>query len=250
MDKQPVSTRIRLMLERLTGRKILKRLPHGNDPFDDVRHVLKNKEMKTFFDVGGHFGETVRQIFETFASTHVFSFEPSAHSFEILKKNTAGFNCECHHLALGSRVGTIEVEVSDDAIHSGMNSMINRTEGKSSLRKETFLVSTIDAFCSENNVKHIDYLKIDTEGYDLEVVFGAEAMLRAGKIDFVQVEVSMNPTNAFHISGDKVKSHMEALGYVLFGLYDQTLEWITKRPMLRRTNMVFINLALAEKMRY
>lgn len=249
-DHHPVSTRIRFMLERLTGRKILKHLPHGNDPFADIQNVLKNKKMQIFFDVGAHFGETVHEICKTFPLARVFSFEPSAHSFATLKKNTAGLNCDCTNLAMGSKPGSLEVAINDDMEYSGMNSIINSQAKKNDVHKETFTISTIDVFCEEKNVPHIDYLKIDTEGYDLEVIFGADAMLRAGKIDFVQVEVSMNPSNTFHVSGDKVKSHMESIGYVLFGMYDQTLEWITKRPILRRVNMVFINLALADKTKY
>ncbi|HEX8060262.1 MAG TPA: FkbM family methyltransferase [Cyclobacteriaceae bacterium] len=206
--------------------------------------------MQIFFDVGAHFGETANDICKAFPLARVFSFEPSAHSFAALKKNTAGLNCDCIHLAMGSKPGFLEVAVSDDAAHSGMNSMINQSQNKHDLHKETFTISTIDVFCEENNLVHIDYLKIDTEGYDLEVILGADAMLRKGEIDFVQVEVSMNPSNTFHVSGDKVKSHMESLGYALFGMYDQTLEWITKRPILRRVNMVFIHMALADKMRY
>jgi FkbM family methyltransferase len=36
--------------------------------------------------------------------------------------------------------------------------------------------TTVDLFCVERNIKKIDVLKIDTEGFDLEVLKGAAAM--------------------------------------------------------------------------
>ena len=53
---------------------------------------------------------------------------------------------------------------------------------------EPVTVSTLDAFCSENEIATIDLLKIDTEGTDLEVLRGGERMLREGRIRFVVTE--------------------------------------------------------------
>jgi FkbM family methyltransferase len=47
-------------------------------------------------------------------------------------------------------------------------------------------IHTLDNYCSDNNIEHIDYLKIDTEGYDFEVIKGASEMIN--KIRFIQFE--------------------------------------------------------------
>jgi len=55
---------------------------------------------------------------------------------------------------------------------------------------ETELVNieTIAQFCQDREIRRINFLKVDTEGYDLEVLKGAEEILDEGRIDFVQVE--------------------------------------------------------------
>ena len=96
-------------------------------------------------------------------------------------------------------------------------------------------------------IKHIDYLKIDTEGYDLEVIKGASDLLSRNAISFIEVEVSMNPNNTFHVSLEEVKKHLGQNNYFLFGLYEQVLEWKIKAPVLRRCNALFISGALAKQ---
>jgi len=47
-------------------------------------------------------------------------------------------------------------------------------------------ISTLDIYCSQNDVHYIDFLKIDTEGYELEVLQGSQRMLH--NIHFIQFE--------------------------------------------------------------
>ena len=49
-------------------------------------------------------------------------------------------------------------------------------------------VDTIDDFCSANRIPKIDILKIDTEGFDLNVLKGAKQMLSRGQIAFIYTE--------------------------------------------------------------
>ena len=49
-------------------------------------------------------------------------------------------------------------------------------------------VDTIDDFCSANKIPKIDILKIDTEGFDLNVLKGAQQMLSRGQIAFIYTE--------------------------------------------------------------
>lgn len=45
-----------------------------------------------------------------------------------------------------------------------------------------------DEFCQENGIDHIDFLKIDTEGHDLNVLRGFGGMLTSGAISVIQFE--------------------------------------------------------------
>jgi len=49
-------------------------------------------------------------------------------------------------------------------------------------------VGTLDAYVRLEGISHIDYLKIDTEGYDALVLEGAERLLQEGQIDAIEFE--------------------------------------------------------------
>jgi FkbM family methyltransferase len=52
-------------------------------------------------------------------------------------------------------------------------------------------VRTIDDFCAEQAIAEIDLLKIDTEGYDLQVLEGARSLLTRGRVRFVYSEFNV-----------------------------------------------------------
>ena len=56
--------------------------------------------------------------------------------------------------------------------------------------------TTIDNFCAEKGIRTIDVLKIDTEGYELEVLKGARLMLKRGAIRYIYFEFNdLHPRN-------------------------------------------------------
>jgi len=98
---------------------------------------------------------------------------------------------------------------------------------------------TLVSFCQEQGIGEIDFLKIDTEGYDLEVLKGAEQMLDSHQISFIQVEAGMNPSNKKHVSLEKFKEYLEPKEYLLFGIYEQASE--KSNVFLRRCNALFVS---------
>jgi len=52
-----------------------------------------------------------------------------------------------------------------------------RFEADPAARRARVTITTIDAFCSANNIDQISVLKTDTEGFDAEVLRGADKML-------------------------------------------------------------------------
>jgi hypothetical protein len=101
-------------------------------------------------------------------------------------------------------------------------------------------VTTVDNFADENRVSRIDLLKIDTEGFDLEVLKGAKRMFAEGRIQFTLVEVGFRPGDSRHVLFDEVRSFLSGFGFYVYGLYDQTLEW-SGELRLRFANACFVN---------
>ena len=53
---------------------------------------------------------------------------------------------------------------------------------------EEIQLRTLDNFCGEMGIHHIDLLKLDVEGYELKVLMGAQHLINSNSIDFIQFE--------------------------------------------------------------
>jgi len=76
---------------------------------------------------------------------------------------------------------------------AGVNSLLPRKASGSRYdyqATEIVDLDTIDSYCNRGGISHIDYLKVDVEGHDLNVLLGAQSMLNQGLIRYIQFEYS------------------------------------------------------------
>jgi len=142
------------------------------------------------FDVGAHIGE-LTLLFSRFVQPggKVFSFEASAATFGRLSSIcdlSRRDNVEVHHVALSDREGTLDLHVYPEE-YSGWNTLADRpleTYGidVKPVSLERVRSTTIDIFCRERDIAHIDVLKIDVEGAEYQVLLGARRMLEEKRI--------------------------------------------------------------------
>ena len=210
------------------------RRPRGFDLFHDLARIIP--AAKVVFDVGANVGQSTERYLKEFPRATIFSFEPVPSTFEKLVANIEKGNSIATRsrflpemCGLGAVASTARMKTND-----GPSDMFNITDDGN----EEIRLSTVDLW--GDVVSHIDFMKIDTEGHDLEVLKGSENMLREKRITAIQVEAGMHPGNERHIPLEVFKSHFESRGYLLFGFYDQVEEFYTNEPHLRRSNPVFV----------
>ncbi|WP_440658021.1 FkbM family methyltransferase [Ensifer adhaerens] len=201
------------------------------EPFAKIQKHVPGYKFEVVFDVGAHVGNLTKQFYEDLPLAKILAFEPVQSTFDAACAQTV--DCDrvtVLNLALGSAEGTAHMRIGD-------NSEMNRVDRR--WGDQVVRMSTIDHVCSGCEIYHISYLKIDTEGYELEVLKGAAHMLE--NIDFVECEVSLNRYNKYHVSYDDVNEFLQPFGFGVFHLFEQTMEWIAKAPILRRANVVFVS---------
>lgn len=223
------------LIERLLNIHIYRYLPRGMNKIADVKNLLPRCNIETIFDVGANVGQSTKEFVNSFPYAQIYSFEPLELIFQELKANLKDRNkVHCFRLALGASHGKGKM-----VLYSllPLRNRLNQIKEEA----EEVEIESLDNFCRSNDVHKISYLKIDTEGYDLEVLKGANQMLSEKRIDIVQVEASMNPKNTRHVLFEDLKKYLEQRDYFLFGIYEQRNEFPTKEPHLRRTNSVFIS---------
>jgi len=163
-------------------------LPFGANLLEDLGRLTDPSSLGVVFDIGANVGGFAR-LFAPMTHSRVLAFEPSPRTYESLKTNVARMsNAECFNLALGSAPGEASLRVHTDG--SVTDSLVDGDADDGAARVSV-QVDTVDRVAERLGVERIDLLKSDTEGYDLEVLKGAEAMLRAGRVRFIFCECEM-----------------------------------------------------------
>ena len=156
-----------------------------------VRQKFQDQQKILLFDVGANVGKyslLLRKIFGEKGS--ICAFEPSLKTFQQLQSNLANNNnIALYQFGLGNENSTTLLYSDGEA--SGLASVYKRKLDHFNVNmnsKEEVEIKTLDVFCQEQDISHIHFLKLDVEGHELKVLEGANAMLKAGKIDFIQFE--------------------------------------------------------------
>ena len=228
--------------ERALGIRLFARRaqPRGIDFLDDLARAFDGYRPTTVFDVGANVGDASAACLARFPEAAIVAFEPVAETFERLRGRFADDDrVRCLHLALGAERATASIVTHESAVLSSLaaDALVREVAGTTT---ETVTVDTVDAVSESCGVGHVNLLKIDTEGYDLEVLKGARRMLEREAIDLIETEVSMSPDNRAHVPFDAVRAMLGEFGFEIFGLYDQTPEWTLGRANLRRCNVAFV----------
>ena len=128
----------------------------------------------------------------------VYAFEPDAKNYSLLQKNTAGYeNIHTYNLGLGDTETHKTFFASDYSgeyshfIDNGMPLDELAKEGK----QIDVSVTTIDDFVKKNNIQKVDFIKMDTEGYEAKILEGARDTISKFK-----PQIGMS---AYHHSEDK-----------------------------------------------
>jgi len=150
-----------------------------------VRDASWRSNPCTVFDVGANDGEYLRAALDVLGDrTRVWCFEPHASSFRALQSSFAGHaGVQARNIALGLEPGAAHLHFEADG--STTASLAANAAGQGT---EEVQVDTVDHVCRNEHIEHIDLLKIDTEGYEMDVLHGARQMMESGRIRSIQFE--------------------------------------------------------------
>jgi FkbM family methyltransferase len=81
-------------------------------------------------------------------------------------------------------------------------------------------MTTIDDFCKDESIGQIDLLKIDTQGYELEVLKGATRLLNSKSIGIIYTEVCFVRYYQHQPLFQDVYDYLYKQGYRLVALYE------------------------------
>jgi len=173
-----------------------------------IKFLKKNKynSFELLIDIGAHKGESIKLFSKNFIIKKIISFEASPINFQYLKKkieeNKQGFNnteIVLENIALGAQDKTIEFNQFNESSSSTIKEidkeskyykrkfrLINFLNNKETYQKIKIKISKLKDYIEKNNIKKIDFMKIDTEGYEFEILLGLENKIKL--VDIIMFE--------------------------------------------------------------
>jgi FkbM family methyltransferase len=214
--------------------------PRGYNWMYDVQRFAQTRHFDTIFDVGANIGQTTKGLIKYFPMAQVYSFEPVASSFAKLRKNYSLYaNVHPIQRALGSQPGEMSMALHKESELNTLVADSSRAKDRSG-ETEVVKVVTIDQFCRDAEISHIDVLKMDVQGWEVKVLSGASTMLSNNKVHFVLSEVAFrrHDTDMQHIG--ELSDLMESNEFWLCGFYD-TFRWGNNKQYVGFTNALYLN---------
>ena len=147
-----------------------------------LKSFIKENEIKNVVDVGANIGQFARTMKFFFPNARIFSFEPFSKTFKILKNNTDGISdWSVFNYAIGNP--------TDDSLYlskhgSAEHSLVRSEAGSKKVKIKT---KALDKTLVPSK---IDLLKIDVEGYELEVIKNTKYL----EIKYLLIEVDKKNT--------------------------------------------------------
>lgn len=159
---------------------------YENNLFKKINKLIKKDS--TFLDIGSNIENHIIYYTKILNAKKVYGFEPQKDVFKILKKNIKLNN-------VSNRVDVFNIGLGSEDARATIKNKPKDNRGATSLkshRKGEFQITTID------NIKikeKIDFIKIDTEGFEKEVLIGGIKTIKKN-MPIVWVEID-NKNNFF-----------------------------------------------------
>jgi FkbM family methyltransferase len=159
-----------------------------DEGYNELMRLAAGK--KTVFDVGANLGFTATNMSQAIAEGGiVYAFEPDPYNYERLKENLA-LNPQAavapQNVGLGNEAAQLKLAVvTPDNL--GGNRIAHDAESDFTLVD----ITTMDTFCDANNISRIDLIKIDVEGFEMNVLKGGNRMITTHLPDmFIEIDDS------------------------------------------------------------
>ena len=182
------------------------------------RGLLQSMGIKTFLDVGANTGEFAQEVRTDGFNGSILSFEPLSEAFTTLSQRADGDpRWACINCAIGSETGTTTINVAGNSVSSSllpMASLHSDSAPDSAItRSEEIQVKRLSDLCEQLKAEFPAYMKIDTQGFELEVLKGAQALLPL--ISAIELEMSISELYEGQPLFPEVHSYLEGQGYYL-----------------------------------
>lgn len=184
--------------------------------------LISDCRISLVIDVGANVGQYASLLRAEGYTGRMLSFEPLEEAFSELSRRAATDQLwDCEKLALGSVRGASSIHVAGNSFSSSLMQMSKRHQeaepSSSYVGVQEIMVERLDSlghrlFQSDDTI----YLKIDVQGFEMQVLRGASAVMR--QVQALEVELSLVPLYEDQPLFYDVVEHLYSLGFELVSL--------------------------------
>lgn len=196
-----------------------------------VCRMLEARGVDLVFDVGANVGQYASELRRSGYAGRIVSFEPVAASWAALSQAAAKDPrwMVPPRVAIGDRDGSVRIHVSENSISSSVLPMLDRHRDAAPasvyVADEMVDLARLDRlagpFLGESRAT---FLKIDTQGYEQQVLAGAAELLRRPSTAGVQLEMSLVPLYEGQALFEPLVQALKAQGFELWGIWPGFIE--------------------------
>ena len=203
------------------------------------------KSLINVIDIGAHKGETIDLFLKNFKISKIYSFEPNKNLFnDLIKKKYNSEIIILSNLGVGKISEKKELNIFKDTSSSTLNSINENSEyfkRKNKIMsfflqnenffkdKQTVNICNLSEFIKEKKIEKIDILKIDTEGYEFNIIDGiSETDFRNIKFIYFEhhYDLMINKGYKFSDINELLKKNKFQKKYKLRMKYRKSFEYI------------------------
>ena len=181
------------------------------EKFEKLQNII-GKDAQVILEIGGHYGEDTLRFYKYFPNSKIYTFEPDPRNIEIIKKTCSNIDSIKLIERAVSNVSDKELEFyqvynkkMEDNLQEKYKYIGNKTyknlklsgSGASSLKNTNrtdlnihnkIIVKSIklDNWCKKEDMDVIDFIWIDVQGAEKEVIEGAKNILP--NVKYIQLE--------------------------------------------------------------
>jgi FkbM family methyltransferase len=182
-------------------------------------------------EAGALYGNETLRAAQIWPKARVIAFEPNPHAFLKLRKNvleSGSQNIEIHNLALSNHNGSAPFYIcygmrGEDPVFEYASSLLHLTPEMQVYCKGPQVqvpCVILDDWCEQNEIDHVDLLRIELEGMELAVLKSSPDLLNTVKV--IYVKTFNHPHRVGMAQYHELKAFLEKSRFVLLSHWYQT----------------------------
>ncbi len=181
---------------------------------------LKEYNIKTVIDVGANIGQFASEIRAVLPNTFIYSFEPMKECFSsLVNTNKEDKNFKAFNFALGDSNCEMNIKKNSYAPSSSIldnSDLANKTfPYTKDFSEEKIVIKTLDSISSNLKIQNDVLLKIDVQGFEKQVLIGADKFL--DNVKFIIIENSFFELYKGQALFDEIYNILNKKGFSYFG---------------------------------